>query len=170
MTQRSGCDGAPDWISLMVSPDELDAMITSLRQQHVELSIETLPENDSLGPVLPHEIDVSDRLRERAREIRVRLRRSGRETQSLTRRPGSLCETSQRRLSIRSNVGRDDFQPLRKEQCRPARSNDPRSDDGNSANWPAIGPVAYPWIVSGAAARTASEPAGEVSKVSARAI
>src|SRR5215469_13963628 len=29
MTQRSGCDAAPNWISLMVSPDELDAMITS---------------------------------------------------------------------------------------------------------------------------------------------
>src|SRR6202051_1443601 len=29
MTQRSGWDAAPFWISLMVSPDELDAMITS---------------------------------------------------------------------------------------------------------------------------------------------
>src|SRR5215813_11765177 len=29
MTQRSGCFAAPFWISLMVSPDELDAMITS---------------------------------------------------------------------------------------------------------------------------------------------
>src|SRR6266850_2138087 len=29
MTQRSGCEWAPFWISLMVSPDELDAMITS---------------------------------------------------------------------------------------------------------------------------------------------
>jgi hypothetical protein len=29
MTQRSGRDAAPDWISLILSPDELDAMITS---------------------------------------------------------------------------------------------------------------------------------------------
>src|ERR1700689_4117763 len=29
MTQRSGWEAHPDWISLIVSPDELDAMITS---------------------------------------------------------------------------------------------------------------------------------------------
>jgi hypothetical protein len=45
--------------------------------QWYELAIELLLEIDPLGPVFLDEIDSGDRLRERGRELQVRLRRSG---------------------------------------------------------------------------------------------
>ena len=48
------------------------------RQQVVELPIELLLKVDPLRPVLLNEIGAGNRLRERRRELQVRLRRSGR--------------------------------------------------------------------------------------------
>ena len=84
------------------------------RQQLVELPIELLLEIDPLGAVLLDEIDSVDRLRERSRELQVRLRRSGREAQPLERRPGGLHELPQRGFSVRRDVGGDDLQSLGK--------------------------------------------------------
>src|SRR5262245_44653623 len=116
MTQRSGWDTAPFWISLMVSPDELDAMLTSGGEQLIELPIELLLEIDPLGPVLLDEVGAGDRLRECGRELQVRLRRSGREAQSLERRPGGLHELPQRGFCVRRDVGRDDLKSFGQEQ------------------------------------------------------
>ena len=63
MTQRSGCRAAPDWISLIVSPDELDAMITSGGSSSSSWPIELLLEVQPLGPVLLDEVRARQRCR-----------------------------------------------------------------------------------------------------------
>ena len=81
-------------------------------QQLVELPIEFLLKIDALGPVLLDEVDASDRLRERGRELQVRLRRSGRQPQSFERRPGGLHELPQPGFRVWRDIGRDDLQSL----------------------------------------------------------
>jgi hypothetical protein len=90
----------------MVSPDELDAMITSAGNSS---SIELLLEVDPLGPVLLDQVRAYHGSRQIAGEGETRLGRAGRETQSLERRPGCLHEVPQRLLGVRCNIGRDDF-------------------------------------------------------------
>ena len=114
------------------------------RQQLVELPIELLLEIDPLGPVLLDEVDAGDRLRERGRELQVRLRRSGRQAQSLERRPGGLHELPQRGFCVRRDVRRDDLQSLGEKQRGPARADHAGADDGDAANGLGVGHVISP--------------------------
>ena len=144
MTQRSGCDAAPDLDFAHREPRRARRDDHVGRQQLVELPIELLLEIDPLGPVLLDEVGACERFREVGRERQVRLRRAGREAQSLERRPGGLHELPQRGFRVRRDVGRDDLQSLGEEQRGPARADHAGADDGDAANGLGVGHVVSP--------------------------
>ena len=138
MTQRSGCLQA-DCITLIVIPDELDAMIESDRRSRVNVGKQLDLEVRSLGSVFLHEIGVRNGCFHVSREAEPLSRCFGRQTHGSQRRPRCVDVFPQVRFSIRCRIRCDNIKAVRQILCCPAGTDDSGTDDGNSANRFVIG-------------------------------
>ena len=120
-------------MSLIVIPDELDAMIESTARHSSSCAIQLLLEVEPLGSVFLDEVGLATAPPQIGRERQAVARCAGGEADARQRRPGLVDELAQLASAFGADRSRRRRIPGRG-TGGPARADDSGADDGDAAN------------------------------------